>query len=730
MSFWKWKTKGALPKVGVAGLLALIAVVAVGLVTELQLANIVESFEAKTLDWRYGQRLDRLARQRDGVPLDDIIIVDIDDRSLDKLGPFSQWPRTYHAQLIDYLTSGHASAIAFDVLFMEPSRDPSVDDSLAAATFRSDIVYHAMAFSAASPDIFLYAMTAPPEGFQSERYSFSFPGQVTARFPSAERMDGKIVRLYNAAAGIGFANFSPDDDSVIRRMPMFINFAGRQYPALSFAVVRGLLNLSADDIKLVPGKRIVLAPPGLPGKHLVIPIDKHGRMLINYLGTMGTFRYVSYYDVLMQRVPAELFEGRIVMVGTSAAGLADIRPVPFQGAFPGVEIHATIIHNILTQQYIFRPSKVLIYLLALCLAVLVAVAAMVLRPWWSGPLALFMSAAYLTLAFQLFTHSALWLEVVRPLATLLFGFLGVFIYRYVEEERSKRRIKGMFQYYLSASVVEELIKNPEMLKLGGEHRVATAFFSDIKDFTSVSEGLSPEALVTQLNEYLSAMTAIVFAHHGFLDKYEGDAIMAVFGVPVPLEEHAVNACRAALEMQRKLVDLRQKWQAEGKPQFHARIGINSGPMIAGNIGGEQRFDYTVIGDSVNLASRLEGANKSYGTSIMISEFTQQMLNGRFVTRELDLLRVKGKTLPVRVYELVAEQYEELEERQLRALDLFAQGLAAYRARQWQEALRAFRAALELQPNDGPSRVYCERCALFLESPPASDWDGVFEMKTK
>ncbi|MGQ9561777.1 MAG: CHASE2 domain-containing protein [Candidatus Oleimicrobiaceae bacterium] len=714
----------------IAFFLALIAAAAVGLVTELPLSGIFASFEAKTLDWRYGQRLDRLAAQRGGAPLEEIVIVDIDDRSLDKLGPFSQWPRTYHAQVIDYLTSGGALAIAFDVLFMEPSRDPAVDDSLAAATFRSDIVYHAMAFSAASPDIFLYAMDAPPEGFRGERYSFAFPPEVAARFPSTERMDGKVVRLYNAAAGIGFVNFSPDDDSVIRRMPMFISFAGRQYPALSMAVIRGLLKLSPEHIKVIPGKKIVLSPPGLLGQQLVIPIDRHGRMLINYLGTMGTFRYVSYYDVLMQRVPAELFAGRIVLIGTSAAGLADIRPVPFQGAFPGVEIHATIIHNILAQQYIVRPQRAFVYLLALGLAVLLAIAAMLLRPWLSGPLALLISAGYLTLAFRLFARQAVWLEVVRPLLVLLFSYLAVFIFRYVEEERGKRRIKGMFQYYLSASVVEELIRNPQMLKLGGERRTATVIFSDIKNFTTVAEGLSPEELVAQLNQYLTAMTAIVFAHQGFLDKYEGDAIMAVFGVPVALAEHAVSACRAALEMQRTLVDLRQSWLAEGKPQFYARIGINSGPMIAGNIGGEQRFDYTVIGDSVNLASRLEGANKTYGTSIIISEFTHQLLNGRFVSRELDLIRVKGKALPVRVYELLAEHESELSEPRVRTLRTFAEGLAAYRARRWRAALDAFRAALELDPEDGPSQVYRQRCTLFLQEPPPADWDGVFEMKTK
>jgi adenylate cyclase len=279
-------------------------------------------------------------------------------------------------------------------------------------------------------------------------------------------------------------------------------------------------------------------------------------------------------------------------------------------------------------------------------------------------------------------------------------------------------------------VVDELIRNPNMLKLGGERKYATAFFSDIKDFTTVSERLTPEELIMQLNEYLSAMTDIVLAYGGYLDKYEGDAVVAVFGVPVDQTDHAERACLAALDMQRTLIDLRKKWSAESRPAFEARIGLNSGPMIAGNIGGKNRFDYTVIGDSVNLASRLEGANKMYGTKIMIGEETYEKAKEKIIARELDFLRVKGKTRPVRVYELLARRSDGFEQNWATAFTHFARGLEQYRLQQWQKAISEFRKVLELKPDDGPAKEFLRRCDIFLQSPRPPDWDGVFEMRSK
>jgi adenylate cyclase len=252
---------------------------------------------------------------------------------------------------------------------------------------------------------------------------------------------------------------------------------------------------------------------------------------------------------------------------------------------------------------------------------------------------------------------------------------------------------------------------------------------DIQNFTTYSEELTPEQLMAQLNEYLSAMTAIVLAYEGFLDKYEGDAIMAIFGVPVDQPDHALRACQAALEMQDVLTLLRKKWRDEGKPEFCARIGINSGPMIAGNIGGAQRFDYTVIGDAVNLASRIEGVNKIYGTNILVSEFTRQLLDG-IKTRELDFIRVKGKTEPVKIYEVIAPPQTTLDAPTVQKLDSYARGLQLYRQKKWDEAIAEFEKCLRLDPEDGPSKVFIERCSFYRETPVSEDWDGVFEMESK
>ncbi|MBN2357208.1 adenylate/guanylate cyclase domain-containing protein [candidate division KSB1 bacterium] len=690
--------------------------------------DLFEAFEAKSLDWRYIKRLETLWERRDGATIEDIIIVDIDNRSLEKLGRFDQWPRSYHAQLIDYMSGGGARAIAFDVLFMEPDQSAEMDSTLIAATATAGNVYHAMAFSMADANAFLYPMDAPPEGFRTKKFSLSLPDAISSHFRRADRMDGRVIELYNAAAGIGYANFSPDNDSVIRTMPMFLNFAGHQYLSLTLAMIVGITGADPEEVQVVPDKEIIIQSPGKSNVH--IPINRDGRMLISYQGTFQTFRYVSYYDVLMQRLPQEMFQDKIVFIGTSAAGLADIRPVPFQDAFPGVEVHANILYDILNSEFIKKQSPTYAVITFVMLALTVALLAMLVKPWISGLITVALIAGYAYLSTVWFAADAYWLELIRPLLSVFFAYLFVLAYRYVDEERNKRYIKNMFQHYLTASVVEELLKSPDMLKLGGERRIATVFFSDIKSFTTVSEKLQPETLIEQLNEYLSAMTEVVLKYEGYLDKYEGDAIMAVFGVPVEQSDHARRGCMAALEMQKILIELRKKWRDAGKPEFHVRMGLNSGPMIAGNIGGKDRFDYTVIGDAVNLASRLEGANKEYGTNIMISESTAQLLEGAFIIRELDSLRVKGKLKPVIVYELLAAKRGDLSIGKIMALEAYEEALKAYRQRKWDSAIEAFQRALAADVNDGPSAAYIERCRYFKKHPVPLDWDGVFEMKTK
>ena len=711
--------------------LGLSIAISVIILSEIIFPGIFENFEAKTFDLRFQTKIKLLEEARQGEKIDDIVIVDIDNRSLNQFGRYQQWPRDYYTEIINYLTESGALVIGFDILFMEPDIDRMADTLLVQATRKSGIVCHAFSFSRAEPDAFLYKMEAPPAQLDTLGFSYLVSEEIINAFPGQDRFDGKLFELYKAAKKIGFANFQPDNDSVIRKIPLFMNFAGELYPSVAMAMALFLYNVQNSEVHIQPGKNIrldVLTENGV--KPLYIPIDQQGQMLINYMGGYQRFRYISFYDVWARRVPPEFFAGKIVLVGASVAGLYDLRPVPFQNAFPGVEIHANILHNILNQNFITKNSNLVNWIILALLCLLVSSIAPFFRLRITIPLIFLIAAGFVYLTFYLFNHNNLWVENVRPVFGVVFSYVGIISYHLIHANKDRKKIKNMFQHYISATVVNELLKNPDMLKLGGERRVATAFFSDIKDFTTVSENLEPEKLVFLLNEYLSAMTDIVLRYEGYLDKYEGDAIVAIFGVPVEQKEHAVSACNAALDMLKELAILRAMWKREGKPVFYIRIGLNSGPMIAGNIGGKNRFDYTVIGDSVNLASRLEGVNKMYGTSIIISEDTFNQVYNKFWCRELDYIRVKGKNKPVRIYELIGKKTEEINPVRSSALEYFLKGLEIYRKRDWIHAFNMFQKALSLHPEDGPSQEFIRRCKHFIEFPRPADWDGIFELRDK
>ena len=720
-------TESLLKKALLGAALGLLAGVIVLLVTDVLLQKAFRNFEAKTLDLRFPYRLNFLKAQRQEANIEDIIIVDIDNRSLEKLGRFQQWPRGHHARVIDYLRAGGAACVAFDIIFSEPDTRPVEDSLLVVSTANAENVVHAFTLEQEYPDAFLYKMDKPPAGFAANRFVLPLPPETVKALTSFDRFDGKLIDLYNNSAGLGFVNFLPDDDNAIRNMPLLLNFANQAYPSFALAVVMKFAGISNREVTVELGRGVRL---GNSDKALQIPIDEQGRTIINYMGNKRTFRYISYYDVFAQRVPAEMFQDRIVLVGTSAPGLADLRPVPFESAFPGVEVHANVIYSILTQDFITRQSRTVSIVVMLIFAMIAGVITMIWSPWLGILFVILLSGGYIALTTWIFFARSAWVPQVQPMLSFFIAFISVMMYRFLSEERQKQQIKGMFVHYASELIVNELIRDPSKLKLGGDKKFATAFFSDIKDFTTVSEKLSPEHLITQLNEYLSAMTDVVLEYGGYLDKYEGDAIVAVFGVPVDQPDHAERACLAALEMQRILVDLRKKWVAEKRPPFEVRIGLNSGEMIAGNIGGKNRFNYTVISDSVNLASRLEGANKMYGTKIMLGEETYNLAKNQIVARELDFLRVKGKSKPVRVYELLARRSDGFAESLNTAFTHFARGLEMYRLQEWQKALTEFRRVLDFKPDDGPAKEFLRRSDIFMQSPRPPDWDGVFEMRTK
>ncbi|MEK7727906.1 MAG: adenylate/guanylate cyclase domain-containing protein [candidate division KSB1 bacterium] len=696
--------------------------------TRVLMPDLFARFEAETLDSRYLVKVKQQMAARKGGVIEDIVIVDIDQRSLDKLGLYAQWPRSTHARMIDYLHREGAAVIAFDILFLERDENGKQDSALVASVARAGNVVNALAFSDANPEAFLHPMPLAPAPFAAQRFTLNFPPQTPLTFPQEDRFSGKFFELYNHSAKLGFVNFLDGAEDAIRRMPLFLKFAGQIYPAFALAVVLQRHGLSTQDVRILPAREVWLGRAGQTRSR--IPVDARGQMLVNYSGGFQAFRYVSYVDVLEGKLDAGYLKNKIVLIGTSAPGLYDLRVVPFQNNFPGVEIHANMIHGMLQQDFIEEESTTSSLLLLLILAVLTGVVALLLSPWASLAVTFSIAVSYIALTFWAFVFRSVWMAEVEPLLALALALLFGMVYRYLSEEREKNLIYGMFGNYLSDSLVSAILRKPAMLKLGGERKFATAFFSDIKDFTEISERLTPDELVAQLNEYLSSMSEIVLKYGGYLDKYVGDAIVAGFGIPLDWEDHAERACFTALEMQEGLVTLRNKWREEKRPLLEARIGLNTGHMIAGNIGGKSRSDYTMIGDAVNLASRLEGVNKMYSTSIIISEDTFELSKNKIIARELDAVRVKGKSRPVRIFELIARRDQGVTTTQAAIIKYFARGLEYYRLQDWRNAILQFRRVLDLKKEDGPAIEFLRRCEVFMQSPRPPNWDGVFEMPGK
>ncbi len=711
-----------LTKLAAGVVLGLLGALIIWVVADLLFPGLFYAFEARTYDWRVQNKIADVPEQS----IEEIIIIDIDGRSVSELGKFSQWPRDYYPRVLRFLKEGRAKSIGLDIIFDRDMRDAKADSAFVEEVAKADNVFNAVYFSIADSLNWRYAMAAEPAGFDWQKYTYDLPAEVANSFRPEERFENEFIELLNASHAVGHVNFEGDVDGVVRRIYLFTRFNNHFYPSLAFKIY--LDQMGIDRLQFLPGERLHL----FHGEQLVadIPLDERNNMIVNYAGPFKTFRYISFYDVLEQRLPKEYFEGKTVLVGTSLPGLFDLRSVPFQPAFPGVEIHANILNTLANQNFVDQLSQTENLIMLISIGILAGVITIFLSPLWSIVVMIILGIVHTVITSYLFETASLWVAIVNPILTLVVTFSAVYLYKYITEEQGKKFIRDTFSHFVTASVVEELLANPDKIKLGGEKKVCTVFFSDVAGFTTISEQLSPEALVTLLNEYLTEMTNIVFKYNGMLDKYEGDAIMAVFGAPIAHGNHAYNACAAALEMQEKLVELRLRWSKEGRPLLHARMGINTGAMVVGNMGSETRFDYTVMGDAVNLGARLEPANKQYGTSVMIGPETWKMANENIIARQLDLLRVKGKTQPVDVYELVGIKSTGVSKVKLDTIDFFNKGFENYLAQNWDWAVNYFRQALNINPADGPSQRYLKRCQQYKQNPPAEGWDGVYTMTTK
>ena len=692
-----------------------------GLVAGLRVTRWFEVVELKALDHLVRQYADPAKADSN------LLLLAIDESSLEAFGRWP-WPRDRYGYVVRYLKQAGARAVVFDVMFFEPDENAEEFDQ----SFADDLKV--------ADNVFL------PMLFQSEPAALSADLQLRATV-KAGRSDGEpaqaethagaklpIPVLAQQARGLGVINLSADADGPTRRIPLLGQVNGSLVPHLSVAVARYLLG--AGELSIGDGRMQIGSSS--------VPLDADGNLLIEWHGSLEQTYHARKYSIgrvlqaFAQQQKGErpaldtaLFKDKVVFIAGTAAGLYDLRVTPFSSATPGVLIHMAALDNLLHGQGLqAAPSWFSIStLLLLCLAS--AGTFMLFRSYpVKFGVTIGLAVAYYGVVAHAFAGHERWLELVFPEVALALTFGTAATVEYVTEGKQRRLMRAAFDKYMSSEVVEEIMRNPEAIKLGGEKKEISILFSDIAGFTTISEKMSPEDLVALLNRYLSAMTTIIkTTHRGNVNKYLGDGIMALFGAPLDDPKHASLACYAALDCQVELARLRQVWKQEGLPEIGARIGINSGPCIVGNMGSEERMEYTVTGDSVNLASRLEGASKYYDTLILIGQRTAELAKNDVEVREIDLLRVKGKKEPVVVFELLARK-GQLDEQKRRVVDVYLEGLAAYKLRNFSTACARFSEAAALDPSDGPSRVYLERAGNYRQTPPPADWDGVYEMTSK
>jgi adenylate cyclase len=561
-----------------------------------------------------------------------------------------------------------------------------------------------------------------------------------------------LVLGYRSAAllaGEGAISEIEDPDDRVRRQPLLVTapLDPEKVPTLSFAAALAATWPGEQPQECSTGPDEVCLQG--QGKELRVPLEE-GNFLINFIGPRDSFPKQSFSQVLSLGAGAggkPDLAGKIVLVGNTHPTAHDEYPTPFgrsaprlrdrgragtrSGCTSGLEIHANALQTLLEQSFIRGQAPRRVVGLTLALGVLLTVYFIFLRAFsLPGLLGLLAAGAGLScLAQFLFETRQIWMVVTPLLLTVGLTFLGVLLVQTVGESREKRFIRGAFGMCLAPAVIEQLLENPDQLALGGEERELTALFSGVEGFSGVSEKLSPHDLVQLRNEYLTAMCEVIFSFEGTVAKFEGDAVTAFFGAPIQKPDHARRACLAALAMQKRNAELGRKWAAAGRPPLLTRIGLNTGPMVVGNLGSAQRLDYTVMGDGVNLASRLEGANRQYGSLVMISEFTRRQAAAAVEVRELDLLAVAGKKKPVRVYELLAAA-GELDGPTGAAVPAFARGLQLYRGQQWDPAIEKFQEAIQARGQDPVSEAFIRRCREFQQHPPGPDWDGVWRLQLK
>jgi adenylate cyclase len=699
--------------------------------------GILQRLELATIDFRF--------QSRGVAPIitdsAHVVIVEITEESFSSLPGRFPFPRSYYAHLLRNLKAAGARAVAIDLLFSGPdSHDPRNDDTLRAALLETGI-----------------GVLAGKREADKEAY-------VTT---SAFETFGNI--FFSSDRSMGLVNIRNDADGVYRSYnTMFVmDSAGgveQAVPTLAFAVLNKYFGFPPMTVPVAEQRHFLYA-----GRN--IPRYDPGSLLINFYGPDGTFPHIRFHDVIDDSTVTTAdevesgqqintftdpvfgylhdgtFKDKIVLVGVTVPEYKDLFPVSIargqrkrDNLMYGVEIHANVIENILRDDFLrvetpWAGAATTLFLVLLTFFVTSQLREIKTRHYLVVGLLGFLFALSIIMIIGgisvfLFTRFHYVIGVVNAVLAVLGGYTMSTTYHLVTERKERMLIKSMFSTYVNPSLVDELVAHPEKLVLGGQREELTVLFSDIVGFTAISENLPPEDMVAILNEYLNVMSNIIFQNDGTLDKYEGDAVMAFWGAPIPQRDHALRACRSALAMQEALVGMNQTWKEQHRPAIRIRIGINTGEMVVGNMGAVGKFAYTVIGDSVNLASRLEGANREYHTGIMVSERTYTLVRDEILGRELDRIGVMGRSEPVTTYELLGPAGPDIPADLREFLAHYEEGKRLYYGRDWQGARTAFEAALRLRPDDYPTLLHLQRAEAYMQTPPPDNWNGVFVMQSK
>lgn len=696
---------------------AIVVIIIFGLNQKFFLARCTYFAENRFLDWMLHRKIASSPKVSN-----DIVIIDIDQITVDNFSQYEQIPREIHAQVIDFLAAAKPRAIVLGIPFFETDTTEDANDLLVSSIFEAGNVVLALPFVNAQRNSFIYKMYVPPRKFYVENFSFQLDSGVTKFFPSSDCIYGNFFDLYNNAHQIGFINYFPDPDEAIRRTPLFINFSERQIPGLAMAAFCDLYDIDQKNIYVKPGKAIRINSNEGSRE---IPLESNNHMLINYYGESHTFQYVSFYDVFQQRISAQFFKNKILFIGSSSGQFRDLRKTSLQHNFPGIEIHATILQNLIDSNFISVFSYSTLYAIIFIMTFIVVFLTMQFRPYVAIISTIIASLVFSYAAVLIFSKMQQLMNPVLPTIALSIGIISAYIY----QKRKQLNLKTTLNHIFRGAVSDEMLATISVEKLfAAVQKSGTVLQIEIDDFTALSEHKNAPDVMEFIDDFNRMITENIVRTNGYVYSCHAEKIVAFWGIPIENDDHAIRACYSALQIRADLQQFGEKWLMKNWPAPRLLIGITTGTFMTGQTGRTSRARYIITGAGIELSNRLKLANKMYGSNVTICQDTFQRVHDKLWVRELDFVRFRKKSTPIRIYELLGLKSANIDPVRISGLEYFVQGLELYRSGRWIQAYDMFRKALHLAPDDGPSMEFMRRCKIFIERPKSDEWDGVFDLR--